>query len=265
MLRCVLLLCFVCALPVYASEKLTIAAASDLRYALDDIITLFKQQQPAADVRLIYGASGKLSTQIRHGAPYDMFFSADISFARQLYQDGLAATAPQPYALGHLVLWSPKQNMAGITLSQLAEFDFNRLAIAQPAHAPYGQRAKQALQAAGVWQALEAKIVYGENIAQTAQLAQSGGADIAIIALSLARFPELASQGYQPIPTELHQPLQQAYVITRRGADNTAARQFAAFIATPPVLDILQRYGFEQERFEQPDIEKPGFEQPEAQ
>jgi molybdate transport system substrate-binding protein len=264
MRQLLLILGFICSLTADASDKLTIAAASDLRYAMADIVSLF-QQQTQLDVRVIYGASGKLSTQIRHGAPYDMFFSADISFAQQLYQDGLAATAPQPYALGHLVLWSPQQNMAGISLSQLAEFDFNRLAIAQPAHAPYGQRAKQALQAAGVWQALEAKIVYGENIAQTAQLAQSGGADIAIIALSLARFPELASQGYQPIPTELHQPLQQAYVITRRGADNTAARQFAALIATPPVLDIMQRYGFEQSGFEQERFEKPGFEQPEAQ
>ena len=251
-----LLLClfFLLTFSAHAADKLTIAAASDLRYAMADIVSLF-QQQTQLDVRVIYGASGKLSTQIRHGAPYDMFFSADISFAQQLYQDGLAATAPQPYALGHLVLWSPQQNMAGISLSQLAEFNFNRLAIAQPAHAPYGQRAKQALQAAGVWLALEAKIVYGENIAQTAQLAQSGGADIAIIALSLARFPELASQGYQPIPTELHQPLLQAYVITRHGAANHDAKRFSAFMGTSEVLSIMQRYGFEQ----------PGFEQSEAQ
>lgn len=255
--------CLLFTLTSYAGDKLTIAAASDLRYAMADIVSLF-QQQNQLDVRVIYGASGKLSTQIRHGAPYDMFFSADISFAGRLYQDGLAATAPQPYALGHLVLWSPKQNMAGIKLEQLAELDFARLAIAQPAHAPYGQRAKQALQAAGVWQKVEPKIVYGENIAQTAQLAQSGGADIAIIALSLARFPELAGQGYQPINTELHQPLLQAYVITRHGAANTAARQFSAFMTTPQALSIMQHYGFEQGRFEQPGFEQPGFEKPEA-
>ena len=254
MRQLLLILGFIYSLTADASDKLTIAAAADLRYAMADIVSLF-QQQTQLDVRVIYGASGKLSTQIRHGAPYDIFFSADISFARQLYQDGLAATAPQPYALGHLVLWSPKQNMAGISLSQLAEFNFNRLAIAQPAHAPYGQRAKQALQAAGVWQKVEPKIVYGENIAQTAQLAQSGGADIALIALSLAKFPELASQGYQLIPAELHQPLLQAYVITRHGAANHNAERFSAFMGTSEVLSIMQRYGFEQ----------PGFEQPEAQ
>lgn len=253
MTRLLLLVGFICTLSAQASDKLTIAAASDLRYALDEISSLFRQQHSAVQLTIVYGASGKLSTQIRHGAPFDMFFSADISFPTQLHQDGLAATAPQPYALGHLVLWSPKQNMAGISLSQLAEFNFNRLAIAQPAHAPYGLRAKQALQAAGVWQKVEPKIVYGENIAQTAQLAQSGGADIALIALSLAKFPQLANQGYQAIPTELHQPLLQAYVITRHGADNLAARQFAEFIATPQVLNIMQRYGFEQGRFEQPE------------
>ncbi|MGP9801246.1 molybdate ABC transporter substrate-binding protein [Rheinheimera sp. NSM] len=251
MRQLLLVVCFLYAVTADASDKLTIAAASDLRYALDEISTLFRRQHPALALNIVYGASGKLSTQIRHGAPYDMFFSADSQFPAQLYQDGLAATAPQPYALGHLVLWSPKQNMAGISLSQLPELNFNRLAIAQPAHAPYGQRAKQALQAAGVWAAVEPKLVYGENIAQTAQLAQSGGADIAIIALSLAKspalakLPQLASQGYQLIPAELHQPLLQAYVITRQGADNHNARLFSAFMASAEVLRIMQRYGFE--------------------
>jgi len=245
MIRGLLLLCLVCAQPVYASEKLTIAAASDLRYALDDIIALFQQQQPAAEVRVIYGSSGKISTQIRHGAPYDVFFSADIQFPEQLYAEGHAVTQPQLYALGRIVLWSPRQNMAGIDLSQLTTMPFRRLAIAQPAHAPYGQRAKEALQAAGVWAAVEPKLVYGENIAQTAQLAQSGGADIAIIALSLAKFPELAKQGYQLIPAELHQPLTQAYVITRHGADNSTAQKFTAFMTNKEVLAIMQGYGFE--------------------
>ncbi|KKO46021.1 molybdate ABC transporter substrate-binding protein [Arsukibacterium ikkense] len=245
MIRGLLLFCLSCAFPVYASEKLTIAAASDLRYALDDIIELFKQQQPAAEVRVIYGSSGKLNTQIRHGAPFDVFFSADIQFPEQLYAEGHAVTKPQLYALGRIVLWSPMQNMAGTELSQLAKLNFRRLAIAQPAHAPYGQRAKEALQAAGVWVSVEPKLVYGENIAQTAQMAQSGGAELAIIALSLAKFPELAKQGYQLIPAELHQPLTQAYVITRHGDHNHSAQQFTAFMTSKQVLAIMQGYGFE--------------------
>ncbi|WP_019674489.1 molybdate ABC transporter substrate-binding protein [Arsukibacterium perlucidum] len=250
MIRILLMLCLISILPTYASEKnanekLTIAAASDLRYALDEVISLFHRHQPDTDISVVYGSSGKISTQIRHGAPYDVFFSADITFPTQLYNDGLTATAPQPYALGHLVLWSPKQNMTGIALGQLANMNFNRLAIAQPAHAPYGQRAKEALQAVGVWSAVEAKLVYGENIAQTAQMAQSGGADLAIIALSLAKFPELAKHGYQLIPAELHQPLSQAYVITRHGASNRSAQQFTAFMTNKDVLAIMQTYGFE--------------------
>lgn len=246
MRRVWLLLCLLTALPVAGSEKLTIAAAADLRYALTEIITLFQQQPDVVvQVQVVYGSSGKLSTQIRHGAPYDMFFSADSTFPAQLYQDGHAVTSPQPYALGHLVLWSTRQNMAAVSLWQLPELNFRRLAIAQPAHAPYGQRAKEALQAAGVWSAVEPKLVYGENIAQTAQMAQSGAADIAIIALSLAKFPTLAKHGYQLIPAELHQPLLQTFVITRRGADNNAAQQFSAFMASAEVLNIMQRYGFE--------------------
>ena len=251
MIRILLLLCLISMHPAYATEKsasdkLTIAAASDLRYALDEVISLFRQQQPNTDINVVYGSSGKISTQIRHGAPYDVFFSADIKFPEQLYSEGHAVTKPELYALGRIVLWSPQQNMSDITLSQLPQLQFRRLAIAQPAHAPYGQRAKEALQAVGLWQTVEHKLVYGENIAQTAQMAQSGGADIAIIALSLARFPELASRGYHLIPAELHQPLTQAYVITRHGADKTTAHQFASFMTHTEVLAIMQRYGFEK-------------------
>ncbi|KKO49795.1 molybdate ABC transporter substrate-binding protein [Arsukibacterium sp. MJ3] len=245
MSRFLLLLCLVFCLPLQASDKLTIAAAADLRFALDEIVALFNLQQPSVAVRVTYGSSGKMTTQIRHGAPYDVFFSADIKFPKQLYAEGLATTQPQLYAIGRIVLWSPHQNMQGIELSQLSNMHFRRLAIAQPAHAPYGQRAKEALQASGLWQTIEPKLVYGENVAQTAQLAQGGGADMAIIALSLAKFPELAKHGYQLIPATLHQPLAQAFVITRHGENNNAAQQFTAFMSTIEVRTIKQRYGFE--------------------
>ncbi|MAA94346.1 MULTISPECIES: molybdate ABC transporter substrate-binding protein [unclassified Arsukibacterium] len=248
MIRSALLFCLfslVYVLPVYAGDKLMLAAASDLRYALDEVILLFRQQHPTTDIHVVYGSSGKLSTQIRHGAPFDLFFSADSRFPELLYQDGHAVTVPQPYAVGHLVLWSPRQNMSEVELHQLKNMTFRRLAIAQPAHAPYGQRAKEALQTLGLWAELEPKLVYGENIAQTAQLVQSGGADIGIIALSLAKFPELAKQGYHLIPTDLHQPLTQAFVVTRHGADNLAAHHFSAFMKNPAALTVMQRFGFE--------------------
>lgn len=250
---CSLLLCM---LPVRASEPLTIAAASDLRYALDDIIALYRTEYPGSSLRVIYGSSGKISTQIRHGAPFDLFFSADIQFPEQLYAEGHAIHQPELYAIGRIVLWSPRLNLTDTPLEQLNTLHFRRLAIAQPAHAPYGLRAKEALQALGLWQALEAKLVYGENIAQTAQMAQSGAAEVAIIALSLARFPELSRHGYQLIPAELHQPLTQAFVITRHGANKASAHQFSAFMARDEVRAIMQHYGFEL-----PDAELTQLEQ----
>lgn len=228
-----------------ANEPLTIAAASDLRYALNDVISLYQSEHPDAQIRVTFGSSGKMTTQIRNGAPFDLFFSADIQFPEQLYAEGHAVTKPNVYAIGHIVLWSARLDLTNVTLQQLPELKFRRLAIAQPAHAPYGLRAKEALQAVGLWDALEPKLVYGENIAQTAQMAQSGAAEVAIIALSLARFPEMARHGYQVIPAELHQPLTQAYTITRHGADNVAARKFADFMSTPAALAIMQHYGFE--------------------
>lgn len=234
-----------CLLPVKASEPLTIAAAADLRYALDEIIALYRTEYPGSSLRVIYGSSGKMSTQIRHGAPFDVFFSADIQFPEQLYAEGYASSKPELYAIGRIVLWSPRLDLTDTPLELLNTLHFRRLAIAQPAHAPYGLRAKEALESLGLWQELEAKLVYGENIAQTAQMAQSGAAEVAIIALSLARFPELARHGYQLIPAELHQPLTQAFVITRHGANKASAQQFSAFMAHYEVRAIMQRYGFE--------------------
>ena len=239
---CSLLLCM---LPVRASEPLTIAAASDLRYALDEIIALYQSEHPKARIRVSYGSSGKISTQIRHGAPFDLFFSADIQFPEQLYAEGHVSTAPELYAIGRIVLWSPRLDLTDVSLSQLNALNFRRLAIAQPAHAPYGLRAKEALQALGLWDALESKLVYGENIAQTAQMAQSGAAEVAIIALSLARFPQLSRHGYQLIPSDLHQPLTQAYSVTRHGANNASAHHFAAFMQSSEARSILEHYGFE--------------------
>ena len=228
-----------------ANEPLTIAAASDLRYALNDVIALYQTEQPNAQIRVTYGSSGKMTTQIRNGAPFDLFFSADIQFPEQLYAEGHAVTKPSVYAIGHIVLWSARLDLTNVTLQQLPDLNFRRLAIAQPAHAPYGLRAKEALQAVGLWDALEPKLVYGENIAQTAQMAQSGAAEVAIIALSLARFPQLSRHGYQLIPSDLHQPLTQAYSVTRHGANNPSAHRFAAFMQSSEARSILEHYGFE--------------------
>lgn len=234
--------------PMYANEPLRIAAASDLRHALDEIIEVYRQQHGDAPTDVIYGSSGKMTTQIINGAPYDVFFSADIAYPKKLKEHGMAATEPVAYAVGRIVIWSNTLDASRLTLEDLAADSIRRIAIAQPAHAPYGLRAKEALQAAGVWEAVQDKLVFGENIAHAAQMTQSGAAQIGIIALSLARFPDLAGHGHHLIDDALHQPLTQGYVVTRHGANKPLALSFTDFMTSDAARAILSRYGFRRSK-----------------
>lgn len=227
------------------AEHVTIAAAADLKFAMDEIVTHFEQTHPAEHLQVIYGSSGKFHTQIQQGAPYDLYFSADISFPRQLAEAGFAASAVKPYALGRIVLWSADIDASQMTLSSLTDPAIRRVAIANPKHAPYGKRAEEALKASGLWEKVEPKLVYGENIAHTAQFVQSGNAQVGIIALSLAVNPELAKQGgYWLIPDSLHEPLEQGFIITKRAADNPVAKAFANYMDSPPARTVMTKYGF---------------------
>ena len=229
----------------YAEEKITIAAAADLKFAMDEIVVLFRSTHPAVQIETVYGSSGNFSTQIRQGAPYDLYFSADIAYPRALKKEGWSASEVQTYGVGRIVLWSPSREASKMTLADLADPSIHKIAIANPQHAPYGKRAEEALRAAGVWEKVEPKLGYGENIAQTAQYVKSGNAQIGIIALSLALSPELAKQGsYALIPDKLHQPLEQGFIITRRAAANMLAHDFARFIATKDARVVMIRYGF---------------------
>jgi molybdate transport system substrate-binding protein len=229
----------------HAGEKITIAAAADLKFALDEIVGLFNRTHPTDRVETVYGSSGKFHTQIRQGAPFDLYFSADIAYPRKLEEQGFAASEVQPYALGRIVLWSPSRDASKMTLADLADSSMRKIAIANPKHAPYGKRAEEALKAAGVWEKVEARLVYGENIAQAAQFVQSGNAQIGIIALSLALSPELAKQGgYALISDRLHQPLEQGFIVTRRAADNPLAQAFARFMVGKEARAVMSRYGF---------------------
>jgi molybdate transport system substrate-binding protein len=240
---CLLALFFLAA-PLRAAE-IRIAAAADLRFAMVEIVSLFKKRYPNDNVEVAYGSSGKFHTQIQNGAPYDLFFSADIALPEKLAQAGLAASAVQPYALGRIVIWRPRLEGAPLMLADLGRPEIRRIAIANPRHAPYGMRAVEALKAAQVWPAVENRLVYGENIAQTAQFVQTGNADAGIIALSLAVAPEFVEKGqYSLIPVDLHQPLLQGFVILKRAEGKVLARRFADFFAEPGVQGIMSRYGF---------------------
>lgn len=233
-----------CCCWLQAAEKLTIAAAADLRFALTDIVTQFKQQHPFATVDVVFGASGKLSSQIQHGAPFDIYFAADMQYTQVLAQAGLTATSPQVHALGRIVLWSNTVDITTLQLTDLLQQRYKRIAIAQPEHAPYGLRAKQALQAAGIWPQLQAKIVYGENVAQTAQMVKSGAADIGILALSLSLSPALNHKPYVLIDDSLHAPLAQGYVVTTQGGRNPLTNPFIAYLQSSKARDIMLSYGF---------------------
>ena len=243
-LKIALMLVAACATGAEAGS-ITVAAASDLQFAMQEIVADFRGTHPDDTVAVIYGSSGKFSAQIANGAPFDMFFSADISYPRALEQQGLTSGPATPYALGRIVLWSLKPELGRLSLKELPTAAIRKFAIANPDHAPYGKRALEALEYANVWMAMAPKLVRGENIAQTAQFIDSGAADAGIVALSLVLAPGLKDRGaWTLIPDTWHEPLEQGYVITRRAAENPLAAAFATWIGGAEARAVLLRYGF---------------------
>ena len=226
----------------------SIAAASDLKFALDEIAARFRQQT-GKTVRLTYGSSGNFYRQIQQGAPFELFLSADEDYVGRLAQEGLTVDGGVRYATGRIVLFVPKGSTvkADPALADLrAALDdgrLRRLAIANPEHAPYGRAARQALEHAGLWNALATRLVLGENVSQAAQFAVSGSAQAGIFALSLALAPDFAGKGdYVRIPESWHEPLLQRAVLLRRAGET--ARAFHRFLQQPPAREIFRRYGF---------------------
>jgi molybdate transport system substrate-binding protein len=231
--------------PAVLGQQLTVAAASSLRPTLDYLVEAYEAQNPEHQVEVIYGSSGRLMAQIINGAPFDVFMSADMAFAQNLFDQGMATSAPVVYGLGRIVLWSAHLNAAELRLSNLADDGIRRIAIAQPSVAPYGQRAQEAMTAAGVWDAVQSRLVFAENIAQVAQMSESGAADIGVTALSLVMQPGLVERGYHLIDAALHQPLEQGFVITQRAADNALAISFSEFLQSDSARDIFYNNGFD--------------------
>jgi len=244
-IKSLLLVCSLLLSSLAHAEKITVAAAADLKFAMDEIVTNFKAAHPGDEVAVVYGSSGQFNTQIQQGAPYDLFFSADINFPKELAKAGLASSEVTPYAVGRIVLWSPSMDASKMTLASLDDPKITHVAIANPQHAPYGKRAEEALRAAGMWDKIQPKLVFGENIAQTAQFVQTGNAQIGILALSLVISPELAKKGgYYLIPDTLHKPLEQGFVITKRAEKNPLAKSFADYMGSKDVRAVMAKYGF---------------------
>ncbi len=241
------LLCVSCA--PRTSAKLTIAAAADLQFAMQDVARQFHAAHPSIETQIVYGSSGNFYSQIRNQAPFDVFLSADLEYPMNLVQEGLADGGSLfRYAVGRLAVWVPAQStldVAELGMKALEQPSVKHVAIANPAHAPYGKAAEAALREAGVYDAVAGKLVVAENIAQTLQFVQSGAAEAGLIALSLAIAPEVRSKGrYWEVPLEWYPRLWQGGVILRRTANHPAADTFLAFLTGAAGRQILQQYGF---------------------
>ena len=227
----------------------SVAAAANLVYALDALNTAFAHSAPDSAVNTTIGASGGLFAQIKNGAPFDVFLSADTEYPRQVVAAGLGDAATlRTFATGRLVLWTTRPNLPVNDIAALvADPRVTKLALAQPKTAPYGRAAQAALEKIGVWREAQRKLVIGENITQTAQFVETGNADAGFVALSLVRSPKLANRGrWSEVAPALYASvsLEHAAVLTTRGATNPAARRYLEFLGSAPARKILREFGY---------------------
>lgn len=230
------------------SEELTIAAASDLNFAFRELVAEYEKKM-GPGVKLSLGSSGNFFSQIQNGAPFDLYFSADIGYPKKLEEAGLAVPGSlYRYAVGRIVLWVPARSPLAVEklgMEALLDPSIKRIAIANPKHAPYGRAAVAAMQHFKMHDRVKDKLVLGENISQTAQFVESGASDIGIIALSLALAPVMKEAGkYWEIPADTHPPLEQGAVILNSSKHQTEAKVFLEFLKSDRGREVMRRYGF---------------------
>jgi molybdate transport system substrate-binding protein len=227
----------------HSGRTVRIAAASDLARAFDELGKLYESKtgiRPVFD----FGSSGLFAKQISGGAPYALFAAANRGFAEQAAASGHCdPKSIASYARGRLVVWTPGGVTPPKTLAELADPRFEKIAIANPEHAPYGVAAKQALEKIGVWSAVEPRIVLGENVQATMQYAKTGAVQASVVALSLAVVTEGGAS--LPVDPALHEPLDQALVVCGSGDDAAAARKFAELVGSREGREVMNRYGFQ--------------------
>jgi molybdate transport system substrate-binding protein len=234
--------------PARAGEIL-VAAASDLTFVMPEIAARF-QQRTGSRVRISFGSSGNFFAQIENGAPFDVFFSADIDYPRRLDAAGLAQPSTlRPFAYGRLVLWVPRGsplNLERLGMNAVVDPSVRRVAIANPAHAPYGRAAVAALEHFKFYDRVRDRLVLGENISQTAQFVESGSAQIGILALSIAAAPGMKDKGTAwEVPPSAYSRIEQAAVIPKNAPNPSVARAFLDFVGTPKIRELLRSYGFQ--------------------
>jgi molybdate transport system substrate-binding protein len=229
---------------VDAQGTVRIAAASDLKFALDSIIDSYRSRS-SSELIVTYGSSGKLYEQLTNSAPFDIFFSADIDYPQKLNAQGLTSGVPEVYGTGRLVVWRRNNSASMASVRDLSRNKIGKVAIANPRHAPYGKRAEEALRFYGIYDEIVSKLIFGENISQAAQFVYSGAADAGIIAYSLALSPTMRNAGqYFLVPQESHAVLRQGFVILKGASANRDVKSFIEFIRSQPSRDIFSYFGF---------------------
>lgn len=246
-LYALLLLCFFMlgAMPAL-SAPLTVAIAANLKYVFDDLAAEFKKET-GIEVQSALGSSGKMATQIRNGAPFDVFMSADMEFAEGLYKDGYATTRAQPYAFGVLVLWTQKDIDLNKGVAGLANASVAKIAIANPKVAPFGRQAIKVLEYYKLHAVIKPKLVYAESITQVSQYVDSKAADVGFTAKSIVIAPEIKGKGkWIEVPPETYEPIAQGVVILKHGSQNNgeAARKFYGFVLSAKAREIFAKNGY---------------------
>lgn len=230
---------------VFAGE-INIAVASNFTAPMERIAALFKQESGHA-VKLSFGSSGKFYSQIQNGAPFDVFLAADENNPRLLEQEGLAVAGTRfVYAQGRLVLWSAQSGFVDVQGAVLRKGGYNKLAIAEPKLAPYGMAAKETLEKMGLWNAVQSKLVQGENITQTYQFAATGNAELGFIALSqISKDGKVTGGSWWLVPHDLYNPIRQSAVLLSGAKDKATAQAFLAFLKSEKAMAIIRSFGYE--------------------
>ena len=228
-------------------KEIRIAAAADLKFAMSELSERFARHT-GTKVNVTFGSSGNFFSQIQNGAPFDLFFSADVEYPKKLEAAGLAEPGTlYEYAIGRLVIWTPADAKVDVTKEgwkSLLDSSIEKIAIANPEHAPYGRAAVAALQASGSYERMKHKLVFGEDISQAAQFVQSGSAQAGIVALSLAVSPAMRGGKKWDIPAEMHPTLEQGAIVLKDAKNKAAARAFLEFVKSASSRAIFNKYGF---------------------
>jgi molybdate transport system substrate-binding protein len=226
-----------------SAAPVRVAAAADLMLAFEELGRLF-ERETGQRVTFSFGSTGLLAKQLREGAPFDLFAAANVSFVEEVVAAGACdGTTKAPYARGRIALWTKRGAVPPpADVTALADARFRRIAIANPEHAPYGQAAKQALERAGVWRSVQPRLVFGENVRQALQFAETGNVEAAIVALALVVNDR--DNPWSLVDQALHRPIDQALVVCTGGRNRQGGKAFARFVSSDAGRDVMQRFGF---------------------